>query len=306
MASGGIVGLPLPPSMFDEPDNGGYAGGGIVAFAEAGAVKKPKTSGERMAEAFRLNPEAVQQGMVDLEKLAPRETKYSDMQRQQYERELTPEAMAARKKQDMWMTLAQIGAKMATTPGGFLRGAAAGIESALPGAQEMAKERRQEMRQAMDALAAQEGATNKQRMELLNMSYAMQLKVADAVAKGIELEQALQLAREEMRNRLSVAGIGASAQRYSADRNASAMERQMQAQQFKESEEGRKWVRQGLQAVGPYMEAVRKGDFATARAIEDKAMQENGIPVFSAPTPSGGRSSPAAGSQLPPGAVLIN
>ena len=306
MASGGIVGLPLPPSMFDEPGNGGYAGGGIVAFAEAGAVKKPKTSGERMAEAFRLNPESIQQSMVDLEKLAPRETKYSDMQRQQYERELTPEAMAARKKQDMWMTLAQIGAKMATTPGGFLRGAAAGIESALPGAQEMAKERRQEMRQAMDALAAQEGATNKQRMELLNMSYAMQLKVADAVAKGIELEQALQLAREEMRNRLSVAGIGASAQRYSADRNASAMERQMQAQQFKESEEGRKWVRQGLQAVGPYMEAVRKGDFATARAIEDKAMQENGIPVFSAPTPSGGRSSPAAGSQLPPGAVLIN
>ena len=306
MASGGIVGLPLPDSMFDEPSNGGYAGGGIVAFAEAGAVKKPKTSGERMAEAFRLNPEAVQQGMVDLEKLAPRETKYSDMQRQQYERELTPEAMAARKKQDMWMTLAQIGAKMATTPGGFLRGAAAGIESALPGAQEMAKERRQEMRQAMDALAAQEGATNKQRMELLNMSYAMQLKVADAVAKGIELEQALQLAREEFANREKVANIGASAQRYSADRNASAMERQMQAQQFKESEEGRKWVRQGLQAVGPYMEAVRKGDFATARAIEDKAMRENGIPVFSAPAPSGGGSSPAAGSQLPPGTVLIN
>jgi hypothetical protein len=267
--------------MFDEPDNGGYAGGGIVAFAEAGAVKKPKTSGERMAEAYRLNPEAVQRGMVDLEKLAPRETKYSDMQRQQYERELTPEAMAARKKQDMWMTLAQIGAKMATTPGGFLRGAAAGIESALPGAQEMAKERRQEMRQAMDALAAQEGATNKQRMELLNMSYAMQLKVADAVAKGIELEQALQLAREEMRNRLSVASIGASAQRDAANANAGATDKLARQQAFTESENNRKWVRENLKQNGPYMRATSAGRWSEARAIEDAALMAAGIPVFS-------------------------
>jgi hypothetical protein len=291
--------------MFDEPESG-YAGGGIVAFAEAGAVKKPKTSSERMAEAYRLNPEAIQQSMVNLEKLAPRETKYSDMQRQQYERELSPEAQAAQKKQDMYMTLAQIGAKMATTPGGFLRGAATGIESALPGAQQMAKERKQDMRQAMDALAAQEGATNKQRMELLNMSYAMQMKVADAVAKGIELEQAMQIAREEMANRLTTASIGASAQRYSADRGASAMEKQMQAQEFKTSEEGRKWVRQGLQTNTPYMKAMQGGRFAEARAIEDNAMRENGIPVFSDAVPSSAAPSapsaaPASGKRPPIG-----
>lgn len=36
MAMGGIAGLDVPDDMFDEPDDGGYAGGGIVAFAGGG------------------------------------------------------------------------------------------------------------------------------------------------------------------------------------------------------------------------------------------------------------------------------
>lgn len=40
MAMGGLVGLPVPDAMFDEPTNGGfddgYAGGGLVAFAQGG------------------------------------------------------------------------------------------------------------------------------------------------------------------------------------------------------------------------------------------------------------------------------
>jgi hypothetical protein len=36
MAEGGLTTLPLPDTMFDEPDGGGYAGGGIVAFARGG------------------------------------------------------------------------------------------------------------------------------------------------------------------------------------------------------------------------------------------------------------------------------
>ena len=36
MAGGGLTTLPLPDTMFDEPDDGGYAGGGIVAFARGG------------------------------------------------------------------------------------------------------------------------------------------------------------------------------------------------------------------------------------------------------------------------------
>lgn len=36
MAMGGLATLPVPDTMFDEPDNGSYAGGGIVAFADGG------------------------------------------------------------------------------------------------------------------------------------------------------------------------------------------------------------------------------------------------------------------------------
>lgn len=36
MADGGLAMLPVPDAMFDEPDDGGYAGGGLVAFADGG------------------------------------------------------------------------------------------------------------------------------------------------------------------------------------------------------------------------------------------------------------------------------
>lgn len=36
MAEGGIIGINIPDAMFDEPDNGSYAGGGLVAFARGG------------------------------------------------------------------------------------------------------------------------------------------------------------------------------------------------------------------------------------------------------------------------------
>lgn len=39
MAEGGLTTLPLPDTMFDEPNNGSYADGGIVAFAGAGPVR---------------------------------------------------------------------------------------------------------------------------------------------------------------------------------------------------------------------------------------------------------------------------
>jgi len=42
MAEGGIAALPIPDAMFDEPDNGSYADGGVVAFAAGG-----ETDGQR-------------------------------------------------------------------------------------------------------------------------------------------------------------------------------------------------------------------------------------------------------------------
>ncbi len=38
MAEGGLATLSVPETMFDEPDNGGYAGGGLIAFADGGGI----------------------------------------------------------------------------------------------------------------------------------------------------------------------------------------------------------------------------------------------------------------------------
>ena len=39
MAGGGLSDVPVPDGMFDEPSNGGYAGGGMVAFAAGGRTR---------------------------------------------------------------------------------------------------------------------------------------------------------------------------------------------------------------------------------------------------------------------------
>ena len=50
MAGGGLSELPLPDTMFDEDRNGGYAGGGIVAFADAGSAVSPSNWGSYIEE----------------------------------------------------------------------------------------------------------------------------------------------------------------------------------------------------------------------------------------------------------------
>lgn len=55
MAAGGLTTLPISDGMFDEPDNGGYAGGGLVAFAPGGstnlynAVEMAESGGDQNA-----------------------------------------------------------------------------------------------------------------------------------------------------------------------------------------------------------------------------------------------------------------
>ena len=209
-ASGGLTDLPIPDAMFDEPNNGGYASGGIVAFDE-GAHGTVKTLEE--LEQDRLNAEIARTGIIveAPQKLAPPRslggasmfdmpdsiagmssdmmtnlTNYQDMytpeRKQQdrliaaYEEELTPESIKKAKKQDMWMALGQIGAKMATTPGSILQAASAGIGEALPGIAASAKERKADQRQMLKNLQEQEGLTNKEAKEAANIALDMQIK----------------------------------------------------------------------------------------------------------------------------------
>lgn len=262
MAGGGLAGLPVPDAMFDEPDNGGYAGGGLVAFAKAGEVKTPKekTYQEKAAEINKWDPEAFRTRMADIEGLVPKEDTYSKKQKEYYEKEMSPEAMEARRKQDMWMSLAQIGSKMAQTPGSLLQATSAGIEEALPGAQAAAKERRQDIRAAVDALAAQEGASNKERRELLSMSMAAQNAYQQAMMQGLGHDVSVQVAREKNATDLAQTRMTVGASMANARTAAGASTAALTAADRQARTQAYTLAADALKNNRPYIELRQKGD----------------------------------------------
>jgi hypothetical protein len=203
MAGGGLSDLPVPDDMFDEPRDGGYANGGIVAFAGSGLVGidgvekpeempeigttasrylKPKSLG--YAPAFDV-PESIggysENALENLQSwkdLYTPETKRQKQVAEAYETELSPEGIKKAKQEDMWMALGQIGAKMATTPGSLLQAASAGMGEALPGIREAAKERKASQRAALKGLQEQENLTNKEAREGAQVAMEMKSKYA--------------------------------------------------------------------------------------------------------------------------------
>jgi hypothetical protein len=239
MSGSGLSDMPLPDGMFDESSNGGfndgYAGGGIVAFREAGPVKakgiaallanpveeeeeetvysSPEeviaeqsgaivASGEKAPQvnplamqgrAFASQPDLLTRfkqnvlGSSDLaDELSPRATKRAKQLEALLEEEMSPEALKAKRKEDMWLALGQIGARMAQTPGSLLQAASAGISEALPGIAASAKERRGAKRALTKELLSEERLSNKELADRFNTSL-------DMVVKGIiPLEEAFQ------------------------------------------------------------------------------------------------------------------
>lgn len=164
MADGGLAMLPIPESMFAEPDNGGYANGGIVSFADAGLTSKPNYYG--MSTDLGANI-----GMLQ-DRLKP-ETEFTEREAQYVRDTLSPEAQKKRRDEDKYFALAQLGAAMASTPGGLLQSFSAGVGKALPGLQESAKARRAEEREAISVGAQRELGRNKEQRELLNTGLGM-------------------------------------------------------------------------------------------------------------------------------------
>ena len=198
MAGGGLSDLPLPDDMFDEPRDGGYANGGIVAFAGSGLVgtdgvrvpgEEPQigTTASRYlgaVPAFDI-PESISgysgNALENLETIKALYTPEAARRKQvteAYEAELSPEGIKKAKQEDMWMALGQIGAKMATTPGSLLQAASAGIGEALPGIRETAKGRKASQQAALKGLQEQENLTNKQAQEAMQMAMEMKSKYA--------------------------------------------------------------------------------------------------------------------------------
>lgn len=214
MARGGLSDLPVPDDMFDEPSNGGfddgYRGGGLVAFAQGDKVvaqppeyKDPNAIVVNARKEEDLSPiymrptlfqapnflggfeDTLGGNLETYNQEVPLETKRAQQYAAYLDRILSPEEQKKRRKEDMWLALSQLGAKMASTPGSLLQAASAGISEALPGAATAAKERRGEERSAQQALVAEERAGNRER--------EARAAIALDMLKGYNtLEQALQ------------------------------------------------------------------------------------------------------------------
>lgn len=115
---------------------------------------------------------------------APRKTERAEQFAKYLDEMMNPEEQKKRRKEDMWMALGQIGAKMASTPGSLLQAASAGISEALPGIAANAKERRAEQRAIMKTLVDEERMGNKEITERADKALDMLAKygtLADAM-----------------------------------------------------------------------------------------------------------------------------
>ena len=180
MADGGLAALPISDYMFDEPDNGGYANGGIVSFAGAGpvgsiqeaaadeeiAVTGRRPQGPDQYYGYYRDPEAER---AKIERMYKPDRAAGTALMDFFGKTLSPEAQKKRSNEDKYFALMQMGATMASTPGGLLRSASAGINKALPGLRESAKERRAEQREAIIARAQQEGLNNKEARDMYGL-----------------------------------------------------------------------------------------------------------------------------------------
>lgn len=246
MAGGGLSELPVPDGMFDEPSNGGYAGGGLVAFQTGGEVEdeedmivvqgQPDNSPESYYGYFR-DPSLMRE---QIDALYTPDRKYAGELSKFYENIRSPEEQKKRRQEDMWLALGQIGARMASTPGSLLQAASAGIGEALPGIAASAKERRAEQRDAIAALAQQEGLNNKEALDLAKLTMEGTNRYGEFDVKRLDREQQERLTKyqEEMANKrtqmqvgaqIQSAKIGARAQEAFADKQLLQLQRQVAA-----------------------------------------------------------------------------
>jgi len=222
MADGGLAALPVPDNMFDEPMDGEYAGGGIVAFAmgSPGQIQQEDPEADLLAsQAYFNDPEKLK---ADYFMGGQPKREAAERLRQFYAGALSEEGLKKRRDEDKYFALAQLGATMASTPGSLLQAFGAGVGKALPGLQEASKERRAEQRDAIKQLAADEGATNAEQREIGKMVMDGRLKATDigqAVAKmradrenaRLERENALQRTRMTVSGGITEANIAAGA-----------------------------------------------------------------------------------------------
>jgi hypothetical protein len=238
MADGGLAALPIPESMFDEPMDGEYADGGLVAFAGAGLTSTPNYS---VLEQMLADYGDEEKGRQEYESLYKPKREYAEQANQFNKDLMSPEGQKKRRDEDKYFALAQLGATMASTPGSLIQAASAGINKALPGLQESSKERRAEQRDALRQLAADEGMTNAEQREFAKYMMGRkdkradigqnlaQFTSADARARA-QNESAAAISRDDNAARLAAARLTGSSEKapgFTEQAVAAAFQRKM-------------------------------------------------------------------------------
>ena len=200
MADGGLAGLPVPDGMFGGPNDGQFAGGGIVAFADGGDTDYYGMSTDLGANLDTLEG-----------RLKP-ETEFTEREAQYIRDTLSAEGQKKRRDEDKYFALAQLGATMASTPGSLLQAASAGMGAALPGLRESAKERRAEEREAISVGAQRELGRNKEQRELLNTGLSMVEKAGGFAEAAKTRDFQMVIARMDDKTKRDLGALAASTQ----------------------------------------------------------------------------------------------
>jgi hypothetical protein len=194
---GGLDGLPIPDTMFDESRNGGfndgYAGGGIIAFNEGAAVPSAE-------EYFGRSVDPLKNRTFIESLMGKPQTKYADEEEAELLAERSPEARKKARNLDLGYALMAAGSKMASTPGGLFQSLGAGIGEAAPVLMQSAKERKAEERDIRKGLRDIEAGRNTREAQIA----AAMLAASETAVRGKEGERTRDFTAEQ-------AGLGREA-----------------------------------------------------------------------------------------------
>jgi hypothetical protein len=157
MAAGGLTTLPLSDDMFSEPDYGGYASGGLVAFAEGGPAQEQD---DGLYYGYNYRDPRANLATVDQLFGAP-QTRYADEAEQEFLRRRGPEYQRGQRRRDIGQLMAEAGFGMmaGNSPNAF-QNIGAALLPALSNATERAKERRADEREIQRGLLDIEAGRN--------------------------------------------------------------------------------------------------------------------------------------------------
>ena len=204
LAGGGLAGLYVPDAMFDEPDDGGYAGGGLVAFDAGGTAS--------------VNPFAAEQESFISDAMkrffSPEDEALFGEATQAAREEYSPENMEKRRKQSVWSAVTKFGVELlnADAANGIAGAIGQAAAATLPEIEADAKERRELRKEAIDRLMSLSGA--KRDIAAKAVDAGMASWKAQRQAEEFEQELATRVSEGEKNRR---AQLSASAPKRDAD-----------------------------------------------------------------------------------------